>query len=149
MEALQLTNASVTAALAHAQNGADAAAAATAVAVTSMDGRVVTAAEQEEEQVDAEDGLMRVLQQLAATQAELLQQGPPFESDQMGELADQLAQVCSVYSSLLRRVCAYHILQINCRHNMTVGIVQVLGKSSLHAAHAKLLSLSIIPHTSR
>jgi hypothetical protein len=94
MEALQLTNDSVAAALAHAQSGADPAAAATAAAVTSMDGLAATAAEAEEEPgVPVEDGLMRVLQQLAATQAELLQHGPPFESDQMGELADQLAQV--------------------------------------------------------
>jgi hypothetical protein len=91
MEALQLTNALEAAALAHAQSGADAAAAATAAAVTSMDGMAATAADAEDGSV--EDGLMRVLQQLAATQAELLHHGPPFESDQMGELADQLAQV--------------------------------------------------------
>jgi hypothetical protein len=100
MEALQRTNALEAAALAHAQSGADAAAAATAAAVISMDGMAATAADAEEElDGPVEDGLMRVLQQLAATQAELLQHGPPFESDQMGELADQLAQVSSAYCS--------------------------------------------------
>jgi hypothetical protein len=94
MEALQLTDASMAAALAQAKDDAAAAAAATAAAATTMDGIAATAAEPADEQEGhAEDGLMRVLQQLAATQEELLQQGPPFDADQMAELADQLAQV--------------------------------------------------------
>jgi hypothetical protein len=94
MEALQLTDASVAAALAQAKDDAAAAAAATAAAATSMDGSAAMAVVPADERVaPAEDGLMSVLQQLAATQEELLQQGPPFDADQMGELADQLAQV--------------------------------------------------------
>jgi hypothetical protein len=97
LEALQLTDPSVAAALADAQSGADAAAAATALGVTSVDGMAASAADAEEELgAPVVDGLMRVLQQLAATQAELLQHGPPFDSDQMGELADQLAHVSCV-----------------------------------------------------
>lgn len=108
MEALQLTDASMAAALAHAQHDANAAAAATAAAATTMDGMAATAAEAENEQeAPAEDGLMRVLQQLAASQEELLQQGPPFDADQMAELADQLAQVSMVEcASALAHICS-------------------------------------------